>query len=310
MKRGTLRLTVIGVVVVALGWQQHFLMEAQAQDDLKIVVVEGEDGVNIIDQKTAVKPIVEIRDRNNLPVAGAAVTFTITALATGGGSSAFAGGQSAVTITTDAAGRAVAGQLQPLRSGAFRIDVRAAYRGQTATTSVNQTNFQTAADALKAGKTPGSSRGSEASNSSGQAGSQAGQASASAGGASGGGSAAGSSAAAGGAGGGGMGAVGQTVLWSGLAAGGAVGGKYAYDKFANSCNAQEDQAMSSLETQRNVCAGGNFNSCVQASQTAFNALDAWCACEGPSGDPEVATMVEDLRRNLAALGIAVGSSCR
>lgn len=37
---------------------------------LRIVVIEGEGAVNIIQQKTAVRPLVEIRDRNNLPVAG------------------------------------------------------------------------------------------------------------------------------------------------------------------------------------------------------------------------------------------------
>jgi hypothetical protein len=45
---------------------------------LKIVVIEGEDGVNIIDKKTAVKPIVEVRDQNDLPVAGVPVQFAIS----------------------------------------------------------------------------------------------------------------------------------------------------------------------------------------------------------------------------------------
>ena len=44
---------------------------------LKIVVLEGEAGVNIIDQKTAVAPVVEVRDRNDAPVVGAQVTFLI-----------------------------------------------------------------------------------------------------------------------------------------------------------------------------------------------------------------------------------------
>jgi hypothetical protein len=45
-------------------------MTAQGKG-LKIVVVEGEDAVNIIQQRTAVSPIVEVRDDNDLPVAGA-----------------------------------------------------------------------------------------------------------------------------------------------------------------------------------------------------------------------------------------------
>ena len=48
-----------------------------AQPALRVVVIEGEDAVNIIQQKTAVRPVVEVRDRNNLPVPGAMVTFSI-----------------------------------------------------------------------------------------------------------------------------------------------------------------------------------------------------------------------------------------
>ena len=40
---------------------------------LRIVVIAGEGSVNIVQQKTAVAPIVEVRDRNDLPVAGATV---------------------------------------------------------------------------------------------------------------------------------------------------------------------------------------------------------------------------------------------
>ena len=46
-----------------------------AAGGLKIVVIDGEDGVNIVRKGTAVAPVVEVRDRNNLPVAGALVTF-------------------------------------------------------------------------------------------------------------------------------------------------------------------------------------------------------------------------------------------
>ena len=38
---------------------------------LKIVVLEGEGAVNIIQQKTAVAPVIEVRDRNDQPVSGA-----------------------------------------------------------------------------------------------------------------------------------------------------------------------------------------------------------------------------------------------
>ena len=48
-----------------------------------------------------VKPIVEVRDRNNQPVAGVIVTFSIE-----GGKAATFGGSSTLTIATNAAGRA------------------------------------------------------------------------------------------------------------------------------------------------------------------------------------------------------------
>src|SRR4051812_17503162 len=68
---------------------------------LHIVVIEGEGAVNIIQQKTAVAPIIEVRDRNNVPIAGAVVRFTIE----GGKQAAFSGGSQTLTITTNAAGR-------------------------------------------------------------------------------------------------------------------------------------------------------------------------------------------------------------
>src|SRR6187399_2582399 len=81
------------------------VVSVQAQSPaLRIVVLEGEDAVNIVQQKTAVRPLVEVRDRNNLPVAGATVTFTIG----GGQPAAFAGGLQTMTVTTNAAGQAAA----------------------------------------------------------------------------------------------------------------------------------------------------------------------------------------------------------
>jgi hypothetical protein len=47
------------------------LLGAQAPA-LRIVVIAGEHAVNIVQQKSAVAPIVEVGDRNDQPVAGAA----------------------------------------------------------------------------------------------------------------------------------------------------------------------------------------------------------------------------------------------
>ena len=113
---------------------------------LKIVVIAGEDAVNVIQQRTAVAPIVEVRDRNNVPVAGVPVTFTV-----GGSGASFAGGVNTITVTTNALGQAAASGLTPTASGALRITASAALQGQTATATIAQTNVMTAAQAAAAG---------------------------------------------------------------------------------------------------------------------------------------------------------------
>ena len=96
---------------------------AAAQGAYKIVVIEGEDGVNIIQQKTAVRPVVEVRDRNDLPVAGVLVTFSIE-----GGKAATFAGASTLTVATNAAGQAAVTGLTPSAAGAFQIQVSAVVR--------------------------------------------------------------------------------------------------------------------------------------------------------------------------------------
>ncbi len=118
------------------------LLHSQAAA-LRIVVLEGEGAVNIIQQKTAVRPLIEVRDRNNVPVAGATVTFTI-----GGGQPAvFAGGAQTLTVTTNAAGQAAGIGFTAIGNGVVQIQAQAAYQGQIATATISQTNVGTAAAA-------------------------------------------------------------------------------------------------------------------------------------------------------------------
>lgn len=124
---------------------------AQSQPALRIVVIEGEEAVNVIQQKTAVRPVVEVRDRNNLPVSGALVTFSIE-----GGKAASFGGASTLTVATNAAGQAAVTSLTPSAAGAFQIQVSAAFQGQVATATIAQTNVLTAAQAAAAGAASGS----------------------------------------------------------------------------------------------------------------------------------------------------------
>ena len=112
---------------------------------LRIVVLEGEGSVNIIQQKTALKALVEVRDRNNQPVSGASVTFMVT----GKGGATVAGSQT-VTVATNAAGQASLTGMTPASSGGLQISVSASSNGVTATTTITQTVFATAAAAAGA----------------------------------------------------------------------------------------------------------------------------------------------------------------
>jgi hypothetical protein len=112
---------------------------------LKIVVIEGEGAVNIIQQKTAVAPVIEVRDRNDQPVAGATVNFVVRS-----GRAAF-GGARTLTVTTNAAGRAAAAGFAPSGTGALQIGATATFQGQAAAAvTIAQTNVLTAAEAVAA----------------------------------------------------------------------------------------------------------------------------------------------------------------
>ena len=76
------RVYVLFLIAVLANPSTHFSLVAAdtavvQPSVLKIVVIEGEAGVNIIRQGTAVAPVIEVRDQNNLPIAGVPVTFTI-----------------------------------------------------------------------------------------------------------------------------------------------------------------------------------------------------------------------------------------
>ena len=165
---------------------------ASAQDaGLRIVVLEGEDSVNIIEQGTAVPTLVEVRDRNDLPVAGASVLFLLGE----GGTATLNAGLQQVALTTNALGQAAV-TVNPLASGAVQLSVNATFQGQTAAAAIVQTNFATAAEAAAVGV--GATGGA------------------------GGGAGAGAGGAAGGAAGGGLG-TGAVVGIAGAVAGAAVG---------------------------------------------------------------------------------------
>jgi hypothetical protein len=132
------------VALTALASAGHRVISAAQAAALKIVVLEGEGAVNIIQQKTAVAPVIEVRDRNDQPVAGAVVRFAIRQ-----GRASFNGART-LTATTNALGRATATGLTPIGNGPLQIGASAAFQGQTAAITIAQTNVMTAAQASAA----------------------------------------------------------------------------------------------------------------------------------------------------------------
>ena len=146
MRRTTTRAAVSLTAAVLLGAGTATEAARAQEPGLRIVVLEGEDAVNIIGQGTAVPTLIEVRDENDLPVSGAAVLFLLG----DGGSATLNAGVSQVTATTNALGQAAV-TVNPVATGAVEVSVRAAFEGQSATATIAQANFATAAEAAAAG---------------------------------------------------------------------------------------------------------------------------------------------------------------
>ena len=134
-------------------------------EELRIVVLDGEDSVNIIGQGTAVPTLVEVRDRNDLPVGGASVVFLLG----DGGTATLNAGLQQVAATTNALGQATV-TVNPIASGAVELSINATFQGQTATAAIVQTNFATAAEAAAAGAGASGGTGGGAAGGAGAAG--------------------------------------------------------------------------------------------------------------------------------------------
>lgn len=122
---------------------------------IHILIIEGEGAINNMRQRVAREPIVEVRDENDKPVAGAAVLF---ALPNTGPSGAFANGLTTFTTTTDTAGRAIGTGLKPNGlEGPVQMKVTATYQGQSVSTTINMTNAMGAVAGAGAGAAAGGS---------------------------------------------------------------------------------------------------------------------------------------------------------
>jgi hypothetical protein len=121
------------------------VVSAQQPPDLQILVIGGEGSINNVKQRTAREPVVEVRDRNNRPVAGALILFEAPR---NGASGTFIGGSPTLRVTTDAQGRAVGQGFRPNNTGGdFGVQVTANYQGLTATATIHMSNLVAAAAA-------------------------------------------------------------------------------------------------------------------------------------------------------------------
>ena len=115
-------------------------------------VVSGQNGANIVKRRIATVPVIEVRDQNDRPVAGAVVNFTAPDL---GPSVTFITGGRTFSAVTELDGRARASGVVPVSgAGKFKITVTARYDDRIiASTAVDETNYGTASDAERAGAT-------------------------------------------------------------------------------------------------------------------------------------------------------------
>ncbi len=119
-----------------------------ADTGYKINVIKSE-AQNNLKKGRATKAVVEVRDRNNKPVAGLALLFLLPG---SGPSGTFAGAAQSLSVTTNAAGQAVATYTPNQVAGIFNLTVNAQVNGVTvATTTVTQANVAVAAAAASGG---------------------------------------------------------------------------------------------------------------------------------------------------------------
>lgn len=116
----------------------------QSAAGFQIMVIDGQDAVNIVKSNSAGKVTVEVRDKNNVPVAGALVTFTAP---DDGASLIFANGSRTATAVTEVNGRAVAPSAKPVNTGKFQLSVSVSQQSQTGAVNIVMTNVMTAAGA-------------------------------------------------------------------------------------------------------------------------------------------------------------------
>jgi len=115
------------------------LVNAQSPS-VSIRVLEGAGALNSIKLHRGFDPVVQVVSGSGEPIGGATVTFLLPA---SGPSATFGDNSLSQTVQTDARGMATAHGLKPNRlEGQFRIRVTTSWRGESAATTLVQTNAE------------------------------------------------------------------------------------------------------------------------------------------------------------------------
>jgi hypothetical protein len=105
---------------------------------LRIYILQGDRAVNNTVTRVATAPVVEVRDMNDFPVAGATVTFELPA---SGPSASFEGGKLEYSNISDSRGQASAAPMTPNGvEGQFVIKVTAKLEDRTGVATIRQSN--------------------------------------------------------------------------------------------------------------------------------------------------------------------------
>jgi hypothetical protein len=130
-----------------------FAQAAAAPMMLHITILDGEDALNDIRERTAREPIVQVEDENHKPVAGALILFSIQNGGSGAGGSF--NGLSTLSVTTDAQGKAVAHGLKlNTTAGSYTISVTATLGALAATAIIHQSTVAGAGAGAAASAAP------------------------------------------------------------------------------------------------------------------------------------------------------------
>ena len=124
------------LVVCSPVWAQ-----AEGETRYQLVVVRGDDAQNNIKKGRATKAVVEVRDRNNKPVAGVAVLFQLPDSGPGG---SFVTGSQTATVTTDNLGQAAVTYKPNNVPGQFNLKASVKSGSNESSVNVKQNNVAAA----------------------------------------------------------------------------------------------------------------------------------------------------------------------